>query len=36
MRSQKKKQKESDKKLFDNPKTEQRVKFKKSFHWEWF
>jgi hypothetical protein len=36
MRSQKQKQKESDKKLFDNPETEQEAKFKKSHRWEWF
>ena len=36
MRSQKQKQKESDRKLFDNPETEQEAKFKKSHRWDWF
>jgi len=36
MRSQKQKQKESDRKLFANPESKQEAKFKKSHRWEWF
>ena len=36
MRSQKQKQKESDRKLFGNPESEPEAKFKKSHRWEWF
>ena len=36
MRSQKQKQKEGDRKLFENPEGETGVKYKKSHRWEWF
>ncbi len=36
MRSQKRKQKESDRKFFDNSEAVPEAKFKKSHRWEWF
>jgi hypothetical protein len=36
MRSQKQKQKASDRKLFENSEAEPAAKFKKSHRWDWF
>lgn len=36
MRSQRQKQKQNDRRLFENPEKEAEVIFRKSHRWEWF